>query len=98
MEPGEAREQARFIKYALPEHARAERQAGRARPVGAGAIRLGSALALGFRSARRRASSERDQWMPMLKDEAGLMALIVRSAKEARAAVQFYLDVELPSV
>lgn len=98
MEPGEAREQARFIKCAWSEQARAVRQVGRAKPVGAGAIRLGSALALGLKSATRRASSERGQRMPMLKDEAGWMVLIVRSAEEARRAVQFYLDVELPSV
>jgi hypothetical protein len=36
--------------------------------------------------------------MRFLMDEAGWMVLIVRSAKEARKAVQFYLDVELPEV
>lgn len=55
-------------------------------------------LALEFKSATGRASPEQDEWMQHLRDRAGWMVLLVRSAEEARAAVMHYLDVELPPV
>ena len=55
-------------------------------------------LAFEFESAAGRASESQDEWLRFLQDEAGWMVLIVRSAEEARRAVQFYLDVELPEV
>jgi hypothetical protein len=55
-------------------------------------------LALEFKSATGRASESQDEWMRFLMDETAWRVLIVCGAEEARAAVQFYLDVALPEV
>lgn len=54
-------------------------------------------LALEFKSATGTTTDTQDEWLAHLMAN-GWTVLVVRSAEEARAAVQHYLDVELPAV
>lgn len=52
-------------------------------------------LALEFKSAIGTTTPEQAEWLAHL-EAAGWIAMVVRSGEEARAAVQHYLDVDLP--
>lgn len=99
MDQGGAREEARFAQ-------RTHRPAGRALGVKPGVpdlwmsvpSRPNPGLALKFKNATGTPPEAQDEWLGFIKDKAGWMVLVVRSAEEARATVRFYLDVELPTV
>lgn len=54
-------------------------------------------LALEFKSATGQTTDTQDEWLLHLKAQGWLVG-VVRSADEARAWVQLYLDVELPEL
>ena len=98
MERSEEREQAHFIKWASPVQAHVGRQAGRARPADASAILLDPGLALEFKSARAPRIAQTRAVDDHTQGRGRLGGPHLRTAEEARAAVQFYLDVQLSPV